>query len=100
MFVTGNPALTMLDLSHKYFTADSSEQGMLLAAAGEAISAKGSHGRLGVFIGVAHPTVANVMISCVMLNGKVYNHTTSSIGIIGNSVMMVYFIMVTFMPDV
>lgn len=100
IFVAGNTALTMLDLSHKYFAADSNEQRSLLAAAGEAMLAKGSHGSFGVFIGFALPTFANVLMSCVMLNGKVFSRATSYVGIIGNSLMVVYIIMVTFMPAV
>lgn len=100
IFVTGNTALTMLDLSHKYFATESIEQRFLLSAAGEAMLAKGSHGSLGVFIGFALPTFANVLMSCVMLNGKVFSRATSYIGIIGNSLMVVYIIMVTFMPAV
>ena len=63
IFVTGNTALTMLDLSHKYFATESNEQRMLLAAAGEAMLAKGSHGSLSVFIGFALPTIANALMS-------------------------------------
>jgi len=100
IFVTSNTALTMLDLSQKYFAAGSEEQRMLIAAAGEAMLAKGSHGSLGVFIGFALPTVANALISCVMLNGKIFSRTTSYFGIIGNMLMVIYIIMVTFMPAV
>jgi hypothetical protein len=100
LFVTGNTALTMLDLSQKYFAASSEEQKMLLAAAGEAMLTKGSHGSLGVFIGFALPTFANVLMSCVMLNGRVFSRAASSIGIIGNSLMVIYIMMVTFMPSV
>ena len=100
IFVTGNTALTMLDISHKYFATDSNEQRMLLAAAGEAMLAKGSHASLGVFIGFVLPTFANVLMSYVMLNGKVFSRATSYVGIIGNSLMVVYIIMVTFMPAV
>lgn len=100
IFVTGNTALTMLDLSHKYFNASSEEQKMLLSAAGEAMLAKGSHGSLGVFIGFALPTIANAMMSCVMLSGKVFSRATAYIGIFGNSLMVIYIIMVTFIPTV
>lgn len=100
IFVTGNTALTMLDLSHKYSGATSEEQRILLAAAGEAMLVKGSHGSLGVFIGFALPTFANVLMSCVMLRGYVFNRTTSFIGIIGNSLMVIYIILVTFVPKV
>ena len=73
---------------------------MLLSAAGEAMLAKGSHGSPGVFIGFALPTLANVLMSCVMLNGRIFSRATSYIGIIGNSLMVVYIVMVTFMPVV
>lgn len=100
VFVAGNTALTMMDLSHKYFGANSDEQRLLLAAAGEAMLTKGSHGTLGVFIGFTLPTFANLLMSCVMLNGKVFSRSTSYIGIIGNTLMVIYLILVTFVPKV
>lgn len=90
----------MLDLSHKYFGATSDEQRMLIAAAGEAMLTKGAHGSLGVFIGFTLPTFANGLMSCVMLNGNIFNRATSYIGIIGNSLMVIYIILVTFVPTV
>ena len=100
IFVTGNTALTMLDLSQKYYATSSEEQRMLFAAAGEAMLAKGSHGSLGVFIGFALPTFANGMMSCLMLKGNIFSRANSYIGIVGNSLMVIYVIMVTFMPSV
>ncbi len=100
IFVTGNTALTMLDLSHKYFGATSDEQRILLAAAGETMLVKGSHGSLGVFIGFALPTCANILMSWVMLTGKVFSRAIPYIGIIGNSLMVIYIILVTFVPKV
>jgi len=100
IFVTSNTALTMLDLSHKYFAAVYEEQRLLLAAAGEAMLAKGAHGSLGVFIGFAMIPFANALMSCVMLNGNVFSRTNSYIGIAGNSLMIIYVVLVTFIPDV
>jgi hypothetical protein len=100
IFITSNTALTMLDLSHKYFVAASDEQRTLLAAAGEAMLSKGSHGSLGVFIGFALPTFANVLMSSVMINGKVFCRATSYIGLVGNILMLLYIILVTFFPAV
>ena len=100
IFVTGNTALTMLDLSQKYFAATSDEQRLLISAAGEAMLAKGAHGSLGVFIGFAMIPFSNTLMSCVMLNGKVFSRSTSYIGIIGNSLMVLYIIIVTFVPAV
>src|SRR4030042_5906384 len=100
IFVTSNTALTVLDLSHKYFNATSDEQRMLLSAAGEAMLTKGAHGSLGVFFGFALIPFANAMMSCVMLGGNVFGRTTSFIGIAGNSLMVIYVVLVTFIPSV
>ncbi|MEQ1585837.1 MAG: hypothetical protein ABL895_08170 [Cyclobacteriaceae bacterium] len=97
IFVATNTALPMLELSNKYFIA-SEGQKTLLAAAGEAMLARGAHGSLGVFIGFMLPTLASVMMSVVMLNGKVFGKITSWLGIIGNSLLLVYIILVTFIP--
>jgi hypothetical protein len=100
IFVTSNTALTMLDLSHKYFNAVSDEQRLLLAAAGEAMLTKGAHGTLGVFIGFAMIPFANALMSGVMLSGKIFSRLTSYIGLVGNSLMVIYIILVTFVPAV
>lgn len=100
IFVTGNTALTMLDLSQKYFDAGSEEQRLLYAAAGEAMLTKGSHGSLGVFIGFALPTLATALMSGVMSVGKIFSRLTSYFGLIGNSLMVIYLILVTFNPAV
>jgi hypothetical protein len=100
IFVTGNTALTMLDLSHKYFDADSDGQRLLYAAAGEAMLTKGSHGSLGVFIGFVLPTLATALMSGVMLSGKIFSRLTSYFGLAGNSLMVIYLILVTFNPAV
>ncbi|MDP4224220.1 MAG: hypothetical protein Q8868_13000 [Bacteroidota bacterium] len=100
IFVTSNIALTMLELSHKYFNASSDEQRLLLAAAGEAMLAKGAHGSLGVFIGFSLIPFANALMSGVMLFGKVFSRLTSYIGLVGNSLMIIYILLVTFVPAV
>jgi hypothetical protein len=100
IFVTSNTALTMIDLSHKYFKAASDEKRLLISAAGEAMLAKGAHGSLGVFIGFAMIPLANGLMSGVMLTGKVFSRLTSYIGLIGNSLMVIYIILVTFVPAV
>lgn len=100
LFVTGNTALTMLDLTQRYFAAGPEEQRLLIAAAGEAMLAKGAHGSRGVFLGFALIPFANALMSAVMLGGKVFSRTASWFGIIGNSLMVVYVILVTFVPGV
>lgn len=100
IFVANNTALTMLDLSNKYFSATTEVQKNLIAAAGEAMLAKGAHGSLGVFIGFALPTFANVLMSLVMIKGKIFSKATSYTGFLGSTLLLIYIIFVTFMPVV
>lgn len=99
IFVSGNTALTMLDLSREYYSASSGEAGTLIAAAGEAMLAKGEHGGSGVFIGFALPLIANILLSVVMLKGRIFSKTASCLGITGNSLMLIYTICITFIPQ-
>jgi Domain of unknown function (DUF4386) len=98
IFVSTNTALPMLELSNKYFATTSEQQKTLLAAGGEAMLARGAHGSLGVFIGFLLPTLAGMLMAVVMLKGKVFGKTTSWLGIAGSSLMLVYIILVTFVP--
>lgn len=100
IFVTDNTALTMLDLSKKYSGATSDEQRLLFAAAGEAMLAKGSLGSLGVTISFALIPLAKALMSVVMLYEKVFNRLTSYFGLVSNSLMVVYIILMIFIPSV
>lgn len=97
IFVTTNSALPMLELSDKYAAAAESRKA-LLAAAGEAMLARGAHGSPGVFIGFFLAPLAGVLMSWVMLAGKIFNRVISCVGIAGNSLMVVYVVLVTFAP--
>jgi hypothetical protein len=98
IFVATNTALPMLELSNKYFATTSESQKLLFDAAGEAMLARGAHGSLGVFIGFMLPTLASIMMSIVMLKGKIFSKTPSWFGIAGNTLILVYIILVTFVP--
>ena len=98
IFITGNTALPMFELSKKYFSAISDAQKNLIAAAGESMLAKGAHGSLGVFIGFALPTFSNILISHVMIKGQIFAKATSYIGFVGNILLLLYIVMVTFYP--
>ena len=66
----------MLELSGKYAVADESQK-TLLAAAGEAMLARGAHGSLGVFFRFLLPTLSSLGMSLVMLQGKVFSKANS-----------------------
>ncbi|PKN91037.1 MAG: hypothetical protein CVU44_21500 [Chloroflexi bacterium HGW-Chloroflexi-6] len=99
IFAANNVALPMLELSHKYAAA-SEAQKSLLAAAGEALLVRGEHGSLGVFFSFSLPTLAALMFSLVMLQGKIFSKANAWVGIIGNVLMLAYVVLVTFAPAV
>jgi len=99
IFVANNTALPMLDLSRKYVAA-LEPQKSLLAAAGEAMLARGEHGGVGVFFSFLLPTLSALIFSFVMLQGKVFSKANSYVGILGNALMLVYVILVTFAPSI
>lgn len=99
IFISNNVALPMLELSHKYFNATTDFQRILISAAGESLLIKGAHGSYGAFIGFFLSGIANIMISFVMLKGKIFNKTTSYFGIIGNILISVYVVLITFIPE-
>jgi hypothetical protein len=98
IFVTTNTALPMYELSLKY-AASSEPQKSLLAAAGEAMLARGAHGTTSVFIGFLLPSLAGIIMSLGMLTGKVFSKTTSYLGLVGGILISIYLVLVTFVPQ-
>jgi hypothetical protein len=96
IMVANNTALPMLDLSNKFYSTTSESQKVLYAAAGESMLARGAHGSPGIFLGFFIPNIANLIMSVVMLKGKVFSKTNSWIGIIGSILMLLYVILVNF----
>jgi hypothetical protein len=96
LLVGNNQALPMLELSHKYFSATGETEKMLYAAAGESLLAMGAHGSPGVFPGFFIPNIANLMISIVMLRGRVFSAINSWFGIAGSILMLLYVTLVNF----
>jgi hypothetical protein len=99
IFVSNNTAFPMLELSRKYALADGSQK-TLLAAAGEAMLVRGEHGGLGVFFSFLLPTLSALLFSLIMLQGKVFSKANAYVGIVGNALMLVYVVLVTFAPTV
>ncbi len=100
ILVINNSALSMVELSNKYFVAADESQKTLLEAAGEAILTRGAHGTKGAFLGFFIPNLAGVLMSYVMLKGKLFSKTNALFGIIGSILMLVYVFLVTFVPEV
>jgi hypothetical protein len=96
IMVANNTALSMLELSNKFFSTTIESQKSLYAAAGESMLVQGAHGSPAIFLGFFIPNIANLIMSIVMLKGKVFSKINSWIGIIGSILMFLYVILVNF----
>jgi hypothetical protein len=99
VFVANNSALPMLGLSLDYAKTDPARKS-LLAAAGEALLAKGAHGSPGVLAGFLLSSVANLILSGAMLATKTFSRLTGILGACGNLLLGTYLILVTLLPQV
>ena len=100
VFISNNAALPMLELSRNYASAATEGQRYLLAAAGEAMLARGTHGSPGAFLGFVLSTIASIVLSIGMLKGKIFSKTTAYLGISGGVLLLAYLVSVTFVPNV
>lgn len=100
VFISNNSGLPMLELSSKYASAATEAQKTLLAGAGEALISRGAHGSPGAFAGFFLLTVGSIVMSIGMLKGNVFKKSTAYLGILGSSLLLVYVVLVTFVPEV
>lgn len=100
IFVSNNSALTMLELSNKYHSAIDQSQRTLIAAAGEAMLAQGAHGSYGALFGFLFQSAACFCMALVLLHGKIFSQAVSWLGVVGTALLLIYVILVTFVPAV
>jgi hypothetical protein len=88
----------MFVLGEKFAAATSDAQRSMLAAAGEAILARGEDFTPGAFIGFILGEIATLGILFVMLRGKIFGKVTAMVGIIGVTLLSAFTFWVTFFP--
>jgi hypothetical protein len=98
VFVAGNAALPMLGLAGKYYTAADDAGRQAIAAAGEALLSRGAHGSPGAFPGFVLSSLSSLLFSILMLVGGLFSKPVAILGVAGSSIMILYLIIVTFMP--
>jgi hypothetical protein len=96
LMVSNNTSLAMLELSNKYYSTTVESAKSLYAAAGEALLAQGAHGSPAMFPGFFLPNMASLLMSVVMLKGRIFTRINSWTGITGSILMMLYLIFVCF----
>jgi hypothetical protein len=90
VFYATNRAFPMLDLSRQYATATTDAQRVVLEAAGQSMLSVGASHTPGTFLGFFLNEVAGIMISFIMLKGKVFSKIAAYAGIIGFGILLVF----------
>jgi membrane-bound ClpP family serine protease len=98
IYLSNNAAFPMWALSAKYSAATTEAQRTLIAAAGEAVLARGEDFTPGALMGFLFAEAATVSISCVMLRGGIFSKGTAYAGILGGLCLAVFTVWATFIP--
>lgn len=98
IYISNNAAVPMLVLSDKYAAATTEAQRTLIAAAGEAILARGADFAPGSFIGFFFTEIAGLAFSLVMLRSQIFSQATAFVGILGFMLLSIFTIWATFIP--
>ncbi len=93
VYVANYRGFAMLSLSGQYVSAATEAQRALVAAAGQAMLVEGKS-RVGIVLIDA----AGLVLSAVMLRGKVFGKAAGYAGVVGNSLMIVFEISVALVP--
>jgi hypothetical protein len=98
IFFATNRAFSMLELSKQYAGAvtDSERSGFL--AAGQAMLSVGKSHSPGTFICFFLGELSGILMSLVILKGKIFNKATALIGIIGFSLLLLFEVFTSFVP--
>lgn len=98
VFFATNRAFSMLDLSGQYAQAATDAQRSTIAAAGQAMLSVGRSHSPGTFIAFFLGELAGILMSVVMLKGRIFSKATALIGMIGFSLLMIYEVCASFLP--
>jgi len=98
VFLATNRAFSMLDISSQYAAATSDAQRAMLAAAGQAMLSVGQSHTPGTFLGFFLSEVAGIIISIVMLRGKVFSKVNAYLGILGFGLLLIFETCSSFVP--
>jgi hypothetical protein len=98
VFLSTNRAFSMLDISSQYAAATSDAQRAMLAAAGQAMLSVGQSHTPGTFLGFFLSSIAGIIISVVMLRGKVFSKVAAYVGIVAFVSFIIFEVCSSFVP--
>lgn len=99
VFYATNRAFPMLDLSIRYSAANTEAERSVLAAAGQALLSVGQSHTPGTFLGFFLSEIGGILLSLVMLRGRVFSPTTAYAGIAAFGLFSVFEILSSFVPS-
>jgi uncharacterized membrane protein len=88
----------MLELSDQYAHATTEAQRSMFAIAGQAMLSVGRSHSPGTFISFFLGEIAGVLMSVVMLRGRIFSKATALIGIIGFTLLSIFEVCTSFIP--
>ena len=98
VYISSNTVFSMFALSKQYAVATDAQR-PLLEAAGRALLAQGADLTPGTFMGFCFTQTAGILITSVMLRGRVFGKWTALIGLVGFSLTSVFFVLAAFVPE-
>ncbi len=96
--ISGNAAFAMMSLAGKFSVAQGESSKAVFIAAGEALLARGAHGSPAMFFAFSLPSLGNTLFALGMLRSGRYGKKTAWAGILGSGLLLVYVVLVTFVP--
>lgn len=97
VYLSSNTVFPLFAISQQYATAAETHK-PLLEAAGRAVLAQGADLTTGTFVGLFITQIAGMLITSGMLRGEVFGKWTGIMGLVGFSLMSVFFILTAFVP--
>ncbi len=97
VFYATNRAFPMLDLSIQYAAATPAERTALVAA-GQALLSVGQSHTPGTFLAFFLSEIGGIVISLVMLQGRIFSRVSAYAGIAGFGLLFVFEILSSFVP--
>jgi hypothetical protein len=96
VYLASNQAFAMSALSDQYAAASTSAMRATFLAAGEALLA--IHNPSGIRLGLLLVALAGLIASLVMLRSSVFGNTTATVGLVANSLVLGYFVILPLAP--
>lgn len=98
-YLSSNTVFPLYALSRQYAVA-SAAQKPVLEAAGYALLAQGADLTPGTLIGLLFIQIAGMLMTGAMLRGAIFGKWAGRVGMAGYSLMIVFFILAAFVPEV